>query len=133
MQLLQDGNYLLFIVVIFVFILLLSLFTVFKILKNKKNIQLLEKIEPQAEVSETKIFKVKQNRKIDRKKRNLIQHDKIKKDDFTVFKNVKVLIAEDNIINQKVITSILLDSGVDARVANNGEEVLAILKYDSDF
>jgi len=70
---------------------------------------------------------------INRKKREVVPHDKIKKDDFSIFKNVKVLIAEDNIINQKVITSLLSGSGIHTTIANDGQECLNILEGDSDF
>jgi len=67
------------------------------------------------------------------KKRELIPHDKITKDDFAIFKGTRVLIAEDNIINQKVITGLLSTSGIDITIANDGQEVLNILQNDSDF
>ena len=70
---------------------------------------------------------------IDRKKREVPLHDKITKDDFSIFKNIKVLIAEDNVINQKVITSLLSTSGIDITIANDGQECLDILKNDSNF
>jgi CheY-like chemotaxis protein len=66
-------------------------------------------------------------------KRELVPHDKIKKDDFSIFKNVRILIAEDNVINQKVITSLLASSGIYIAIANDGQECLDILKDDSDF
>lgn len=49
---------------------------------------------------------------------------------FERFENVKVLVAEDNVINQKLITRVLKDFGLDVTVANNGEEALETFKSD---
>ncbi len=68
-----------------------------------------------------------------RKKRELIKHEKIAKDDFSIFLGVKILIAEDNIINQKVIIGLLSTSGIDITVANDGQEALNILENNTDF
>ncbi|SFV60792.1 BarA sensory histidine kinase (= VarS = GacS) [hydrothermal vent metagenome] len=40
------------------------------------------------------------------------------------FENLKVLVAEDNVINQKLIINILTKMGVDVDIANNGQEAL---------
>lgn len=81
---------------------------------------------------------VKENKKsasleINRKKREPVYHDKIVKDDFNIFEGVKVLVAEDNIINQKVINALLADSGIEVTIANDGQEALNILENDSDY
>jgi len=120
---------------------LIMLYTVFKILQNKKDkqeskTQTVEKIEDKKlevkeEIKPSEIVSVTE--RVDRKKRKLLPHGKISKDDFAVFKNVKILIAEDNIINQKVITSLLSDSGINITIANDGQEALDILETDSDF
>lgn len=68
-----------------------------------------------------------------RVKRDTVPHDKIKKEDFEIFKGVKILIAEDNIINQKVITALLASSGIDITMASDGQIALDILKEDSNF
>lgn len=70
---------------------------------------------------------------INRKKRELLPHDKIAKDDFATFKGTKILIAEDNIINQKVIAGLLSTSGINITIANDGQEALNILEKNSDF
>ena len=67
------------------------------------------------------------------KKREPVSHEKITKEDFSVFKGLKILVADDSIINQKVITSLLSDSNIDITVANNGKEVLDILEKENDF
>lgn len=133
MQQSLSENYLVLITLILALTLFLAIYMVIKLLKSKRTPEILEEKEPKIEISKEKILKIKEKGKIDRKKRELIKHHKIKKDDFTIFKNIKVLVAEDNIINQKVITSIFLDSGIDMTIANNGEEVLSILEKESDF
>ena len=47
------------------------------------------------------------------------------------FKNLKVLIAEDNLINIKVLTSQLARLNINADVAENGEEALAMHKINT--
>lgn len=67
------------------------------------------------------------------KKRNVPPHDKITKDNFKEFAGEKILVAEDNLINQKVINGLLANSGIEVTVADDGQEALDILKKDSDF
>lgn len=67
------------------------------------------------------------------KKRELVSHDPITKDSFRIFSGLKILVAEDNLINQKVINGILGDSGMQVVMANDGQEALDILKNDKDF
>ncbi len=49
---------------------------------------------------------------------------------FYYFKGSKILLVEDNKINQKIVQSILQKSGIDIVIANNGEEALEILNRD---
>ncbi|MDQ1268116.1 MAG: hypothetical protein QG560_759 [Campylobacterota bacterium] len=70
---------------------------------------------------------------VNRKKRELLPHDKITKDDFATFSGTKILIAEDNIINQKVIAGLLSSSGIEITIANDGQEALNILEKETDF
>lgn len=49
---------------------------------------------------------------------------------FYYFKGAKILLVEDNKINQGIIKSILQKSGIDIVIANNGEEALEILNRD---
>jgi len=72
-------------------------------------------------------------KKNDRSKRELKPHGKITKQSFNDFKGAKILVAEDNIINQKVIKGLLADTGIEIKIANDGQEALEILKKDSDF
>ena len=47
---------------------------------------------------------------------------------FKDFKGKHVLIAEDNLINQKVVISLLQQSGIHISIANNGQEAVDLLK-----
>ncbi len=66
------------------------------------------------------------------KRRDLAPHGAITKGSFKIFAGSKLLIAEDNIINQKVINGMLGDSGINIIMADNGQEALDILKNDKD-
>ena len=57
----------------------------------------------------------------------------IVKADFTEFSGKRLLIAEDNLINQKVINGVLNESGIDVVMADDGQFVMDILEKDSDF
>jgi len=58
---------------------------------------------------------------------------KITKADFSDFSGCRLLIAEDNLINQKVINGVLNDSGIDVVMADDGQFVMDILEEDSNF
>lgn len=66
-------------------------------------------------------------------KRDVPPHGKITKENFKEFDGQRILLAEDNLINQKVILGLLADSGIDVVVANDGQEALNILQNDTDF
>ena len=70
-----------------------------------------------------------------KRKKRASQRDgrKITKGDFSDFSGQRLLIAEDNLINQKVINGVLNDSGIDVVMADDGQFVLDILEKDSDF
>ncbi len=57
----------------------------------------------------------------------------VTKDDFKIFSGLRILVAEDNIINQKVIQGLLANSGVEVVIANDGQEALDILEKDNNF
>jgi len=69
----------------------------------------------------------------DVQKREVPPHGKINKEDFKEFANIRILLAEDNLINQKVILGLLADSGIEIVVANDGQEALDILEKDANF
>lgn len=58
---------------------------------------------------------------------------KIAKSDFSDFSGQRLLIAEDNLINQKVLNGVLNESGIDVVMADDGQFVLDILEKDIDF
>lgn len=66
-------------------------------------------------------------------KRSVKKHGKITKENFKEFQGYKILVAEDNIINQKVLKGLLDESGIELVIANDGREALDILNQDDDF
>jgi len=71
--------------------------------------------------------------KLNRVKRDIPLHSKITKEDFKEFAGQRILVAEDNIINQKVISGLLSDSDIEVVFADDGEFLLEILEKDSNF
>lgn len=63
-----------------------------------------------------------------RKKREPTSINEVYKDRFNEFAGAKILVAEDDIINQKVILSLLDSSGIEVDIANNGLEALDLLE-----
>lgn len=137
MEILINKYYLEFITLIV--IALLVIVFIFIKTSQKKESEAAKEIEPKEEKAEAKeepkekLHKPVTPKSINRKKRDLLAHNKITKDDFAAFKGTRILIAEDNIINQKVITGLLSTSGIDITIANDGQEALDILQNDSDF
>lgn len=68
-----------------------------------------------------------------RLKREVPAHSKIVKENFEVFSNMRILVAEDNMINQKVIKGLLGGSGIELVMADDGQIALDILSKDSNF
>ncbi|MBD3824711.1 MAG: response regulator [Epsilonproteobacteria bacterium] len=68
-----------------------------------------------------------------RYKRDVPPHGKVTKESFKEFKGHRILIAEDNMINQKVISSLLAESGMDIVIADDGQFALDILEKDPNF
>jgi CheY-like chemotaxis protein len=66
-------------------------------------------------------------------KRDVPPHDKITKENFKEFSGARILVAEDNLINQKVINGLLADSGIEVVIAEDGQVALEILEEDSNF
>ena len=83
--------------------------------------------EPKVEVS-TKVRELPK-----REKREVPAHGKITKDNFKEFAGTRILVAEDNMINQKVIKGLLAESGIEIVIANDGQEAIDILAQDSNF
>ncbi|WP_428737301.1 response regulator [Sulfurimonas sp.] len=80
------------------------------------------KQEPQDDIESTTIHK-----------RDVPPHAKITKENFQEFAGQRILLAEDNLINQKVIMGLLADSGIEIIIANDGQEALNILENDTNF
>ena len=57
----------------------------------------------------------------------------ITKENFKEFEGLRLLIAEDNLINQKVIVGLLKGSGINIKIANDGQECLDILAEDPNY
>ena len=68
-----------------------------------------------------------------RPKRDVPPHGKITKENFKEFAGIRILVAEDNLINQKVISGLLADTGIEITIADDGQDALDILEKDSDF
>jgi len=66
-------------------------------------------------------------------KHDVPAHPKITKQNFSEFSGRRILVAEDNLINQKVLTGLLAGSGIEVVIANDGQEALDILEKDDDF
>lgn len=66
-------------------------------------------------------------------KREVPSHDKITKENFKEFAGSRILVAEDNLINQKVIQGLLADSGIEIVIADDGQVALDILEKDDNF
>ena len=58
---------------------------------------------------------------------SIVERKNIKQHDFYDFDGKKILIVEDNIINQKVLTNILHLSGIELTIANNGQEAVNLV------
>jgi CheY-like chemotaxis protein len=65
--------------------------------------------------------------------REVPAHGKIVKENFKEFAGTRILVAEDNIINQKVLRALLQDTSIEVVMADDGQEALDILTQDSNF
>lgn len=94
-------------------------------------------VPPKEEISlpEAKLEVSENRRKSDTiiPKRPVPPHDKITKHHFCEFSGERIMVAEDNPINQKVIMGLLAESGIELVMANDGQEALEILENDSNF
>ncbi|WP_324172748.1 response regulator [Sulfurimonas sp.] len=70
---------------------------------------------------------------IKRVKRPVPNIGKITKENFKLFAGQRILVAEDNIINQKVITGLFTGSGIDITLADDGQFALDILEKDLNY
>ncbi|MBT8344459.1 MAG: response regulator [Sulfurovum sp.] len=104
-------------------------------LENENNIltqkESLENI--QANSFEEKSTPLQNPSKALRQRCEVPSHGKITKENFKDFHGVKLLVAEDNLINQKVISGLLSNSGIEVTMADDGRVALDILEKNSDF
>lgn len=98
---------------------------------SSENTKLPEVAVTPQEIPEQSESRRKSDRTIE--KRPVPEGVKVTKQNFCEFAGQRVLIAEDNIINQKVILGLLGGSGIELVVANDGQEALDILQNDSNF
>lgn len=66
-------------------------------------------------------------------KRKVPPHEKITKENFKEFSGKKLMVAEDNLINQKVISGLLAESGMKLTIVDDGQEVLNELEKDNNY
>ena len=85
------------------------------------------------EVQETSKLEPKTTQQLKRNKKVVPPHAKITKNDFKEFTGKRILVAEDNLINQKVISGLLADTGIELVMADDGQIALEILEQDSNF
>lgn len=90
------------------------------------------------EVKEVSIFEDREltsRRKTDNTipKRSVPENGTITKQSFSEFAGERILVAEDNQINQKVLLGLLAGSGIELVMANDGQEALDILLNDTNF
>jgi CheY-like chemotaxis protein len=95
-----------------------------------------KKVEVVPEIKEEDVLKdLTSRRKSDKTipKRPVPEYGNITKQNFSEFSGERILVAEDNYINQKVILGLLAGSGIELVVANDGQEALDILENDTNF
>ena len=66
-------------------------------------------------------------------KKTVKSHGKITKEHFKEFAGKRILVAEDNIINQKVIINLFKDSGVEITTVDDGQFLLETLEKDCTY
>lgn len=133
-------NTIFYIAIFIAIVLFLVIFFIKKTKKQKKDAKTFENTNNKKEEIDTKQkekpeIKINQNTTDKEPKHtNIIKtKKKIKKEDFKTFKNLKILIAEDNLINQKVLKGIFSDCEIELVFANDGLEAVSFLKNQKDF
>ena len=105
--------------------------------KESANVEVQSEAEPEqleeAPVQEETKPAVQQDSVARKKRESTRDGRKIVKADFSDFSGQRILIAEDNMINQKVINGVLNESGIEVVMADDGQFVMDILEKDSNF
>lgn len=101
---------------------------------QERIVELITQLEIEKNVEENNNVQIYVEQKgIDKDGRLLVYKEPIEEtlnidiDCFTYFKGSRLLIVEDNLINQKIIVSVLKKSGMEIDIANNGQEALDLL------
>jgi len=63
---------------------------------------------------------------------DIIETARVSQKSFKDFEGMRLLIVEDDVINQKVLANILKVSGIDITIANNGREAVNLVKESDD-
>ena len=106
---------------------------------DNEETEVYEEKQEETDVKETPektktIEDVKPKKQKNRQKRKLPSLlPQISNESFKDFKGLKILIAEDNAINQKVLSGMLDKSGIEVVFANDGVEAINILTNQKDF
>ncbi|MDX9813186.1 MAG: response regulator [Sulfurimonas sp.] len=99
----------------------------YRFFKSDLKVAHLQPKTPPIEISKEVFVAVKSSRK----KREASPLNKVYKDRFKEFSGTKILLAEDDEINQKVLLALLEDSGIAIDIASNGKEALELLEKSS--
>lgn len=106
-----------------------------EIAHSKETVKPVQEPLTSAQIAEEKPQAAANRRKSDYTipKRSVPPLGKITKENFSEFAGERILVAEDNPINQKVILGLLAGCGIEIVLANDGQEALEILERDSNF
>lgn len=124
------------------FILILTIFIIFVLLKkNKDDKKQVIDVFNEKEVAIDESITIEKTDGINKhkstapaiKRKKIQQYTKKRKDDFKDFKNSRIMLAEDNMINQKVVSGLLSTSGIQIVMVDDGLEAIKFLEKDNDF
>ncbi|WP_264566788.1 ATP-binding protein [Flavobacterium sp. N3904] len=87
------------------------------------------RIRVKSVVGEGSTFSFELNFKVDSKP--ILIKSKIKDYDTEIFKNKKILVVEDNKINQMITQKMLTNKGIECTIIDNGEDAVEILKVET--
>ena len=91
------------------------------------NLELSEIPEAKETISTNQVINKKKTDKLEIYRKSVEETKGISVDSFKDFTGSRLLIVEDNLINQKILISVVRKSGIEIEIANNGQEALDIL------
>ncbi len=100
----------------------------FKPLNQERIFELIVNMYDLKSMIEPEVKKDKDEKQLRTHKSHILETKGITQERFKDFKNKSVLIVEDNLINQKVLTNLLHLSEIKITIANNGQEAVDIVK-----